>query len=35
LLTFTFIYVTLLWHRIRLARMTEHVEQRRMQLTSA
>jgi heme exporter protein C len=34
LLTFTFIYVTLLWHRVRLARMTEHVEQRRMQLTS-
>ena len=34
LLTFTLIYVTLLWHRLRLARMTEHVEERRMQLTS-
>jgi len=35
LLTFTLIYATLLWHRVRLARITEHVEERRMQLTSA
>jgi heme exporter protein C len=35
LLTFTFIYATLLWHRVRLGRLEEQVEQRRMQLTSA
>jgi heme exporter protein C len=35
LLTFTVIYVTLLWHRVRLGRLAEHVEQRRMQVTSA
>jgi heme exporter protein C len=34
LLTFTCIYATLLWHRVRLAQLAEHVEQRRLQLSS-
>jgi len=32
LLTFTFIYVTLLWHRVRLGRLAEQVEQRKMEM---
>ena len=32
LLTFTFVYVTLLWHRVRLGRLAEQVEQRKMEL---
>jgi heme exporter protein C len=35
LLTFTFVYVTLLWHRVRLGRLAEHVEQRKMELHAA
>lgn len=35
LLTFTFLYVTLLWHRIRLGNLREQVEQRKMELLSA
>lgn len=35
LLTFTFLYVTLLWHRIRLGNLREQVEQRKMGLLSA
>lgn len=34
ILTFTFLYATLLWHRVRLGRAVEEVEQRRMQLNS-
>ena len=34
LLTFTFIYMTLLWHRVRLGRLADQVELRRLQLTS-
>jgi heme exporter protein C len=32
LLTFTIIYLTLLWHRTRLQRLSEHVEERKMKL---
>ena len=35
LLTFTFIYVTLLWWRVRLGRLSEKVEERKMELMSA
>jgi heme exporter protein C len=35
LLTFTFIYITLLWHRIRLERLSEVVEQMKMKILSA
>jgi heme exporter protein C len=35
LLTFTFIYATLLWYRIRLGRLSEQVEKRKMELMSA
>lgn len=35
LLTFTFIYVTLLWHRVRLGRLAEQVEQRKMEMLTA
>ncbi len=34
LLTFTFIYATLLWHRIRLERLSESVERRKMELSA-
>ncbi len=33
-LTFTFIYATLLWYRIRLGRLSEEVEERKMELMS-
>ena len=32
--TFTVIYVTLLWHRLRLEALTERVEQRKMELSA-
>jgi len=35
LLTFTFLYVTLLWHRVRLGRLGEKVEQLKMKALSA
>ncbi len=35
LLTFTFMYMTLLWYRIRLGRLSENVEERKMELMSA
>jgi heme exporter protein C len=31
LITFTFIYITLLWHRLRLQVFKEHIEERKMQ----
>ncbi len=34
LLTFTFIYGTLLWYRIRLGRLSEEVEERKMEMMS-
>ena len=34
LLTFTFVYATLLWHRIRLSQLAEKVQRRKMQLLS-
>lgn len=34
LLAFTFIYVTLLWHRLRMQRLAEKVEQLRMKVLS-
>jgi heme exporter protein C len=34
LLTFTVIYVTLLWHRLRLESLAERVEQRKMELSA-
>jgi heme exporter protein C len=34
LLTFTFIYVVLLWHRLRMQRLAEQVEQQKMQMLS-
>jgi len=34
LLTFTVIYATLLWHRVRLEALAERVEQRKMELTA-
>ena len=34
LLTFTFVYTTLLWHRIRLEHMAENVERRKMELSA-
>ncbi len=35
LLTFTFIYATLLWHRVRLGRFADQVELRKMEMMSA
>ncbi len=35
LLTFTFLYATLLWHRVRLGRLSEKVEQLKMKVLSA
>jgi len=35
LLTFTFVYLTLLWHRARLGRFAEEVEQRKMEMLTA
>jgi len=35
LLTFTFVYVSLLWHRVRLGRFAEQVEQRKMEMLTA
>ena len=35
LLTFTFIYATLLWHRVRLGRLADQVELRKMEMMSA
>lgn len=35
LLTFTFLYATLLWHRLRLQRLADHVEQLKMRVLSA
>ncbi len=35
LLTFTFVYVTLVWHRVRLGRLAEQVEQRKMEMLTA
>lgn len=35
LLTFTFIYATLLWHRLRLQGFREHVEQAKMQMMAS
>lgn len=35
LITFTFIYITLLWHRIRLERLSEVVEQMKMKILSS
>lgn len=35
LLTFTFVYVSLLWHRVRLGRLAEQVEQRKMEMLTA
>jgi len=35
LLTFTFLYATLLWHRIRLGRLSERVEELKMKVLSA
>ena len=34
LLTFTFIYVTLLWYRTRLGKLSEKVEERKMEMMS-
>ena len=34
LLTFTFIYMTLLWYRVRLGRLSEKVEERKMEMMS-
>lgn len=34
LFTFTFVYVTLLWHRLRLQRLSEKVEQMKMKILS-
>ncbi len=34
LLTFTFVFVTLLWHRVRLQSRTERLEQRKMRVLS-
>jgi hypothetical protein len=31
LITFTIIFADLLWHRIRLARLSEQVEQKKLQ----
>jgi heme exporter protein C len=35
LLTFTLIYASLLWHRLRLQRFAEHIEQVKMKMLSA
>jgi heme exporter protein C len=35
LFTFTFVYVTLFWHRLRLQRLTEKVDQLKMKLASS
>jgi heme exporter protein C len=34
LLTFTFVYATLLWHRLRLEALNERVERRKIELTA-
>jgi heme exporter protein C len=34
LLTFTFVYATLLWHRLRLETLSERVERRKMELSA-
>jgi heme exporter protein C len=34
LLTFTFVYATLLWHRLRLESLSESVERRKMELSA-
>jgi hypothetical protein len=34
LLTFSFVFVTLLWHRFRLQARTERLEQRKMSMLS-
>ena len=34
LLTFTIIFIDLLWHRIRLGRMADEVEQKKLQMTT-
>ena len=34
LLTFTFIYMTLMWYRVRLRRLSEQVEERKMEMMS-
>ncbi len=34
LLTFTILFMTLLWHRIRVQRMTERIEQMKMKVLS-
>ncbi|MGW8252053.1 MAG: cytochrome C assembly protein, partial [Anaerolineales bacterium] len=33
LLTFTFIFADLLWHRIRLGKLADEVEQKKLELT--
>jgi len=33
LITFSFVFVTLLWHRIRLGKLAEKVEQLRLKLS--
>ena len=35
LITFTFVYVTLLWHRIRLQFFSDHIEERKMEALTA
>ncbi|MDD5468488.1 MAG: cytochrome c biogenesis protein CcsA [Anaerolineales bacterium] len=34
LLTFTFVFVDLLWHRVRLGKLADHVEQLKLKLTA-
>jgi heme exporter protein C len=34
LLTFTFVYATLLWHRLRLESLSESVERRKLELST-
>ena len=35
LLTFTFLYATLLWHRVRLEKLHERIEQLKLKMLSA
>jgi hypothetical protein len=35
LITFTFIYVTLLWHRVRLQFFADRIEERKMEALTA
>lgn len=35
LLTFTFVYATILWHRLRLQRLVDHVDKLKLKLLSA